>query len=156
MYFDCLANYNTREAFTIIFFICSDLLNCLRSVDTIVIKTKRGWNIFKDIFTKQFLTKATIFSWFDVFSLRPPHLLQVQAKISTIQPVFPDYHSGSYEYVISKTCISTSNQLIALKKLKTFLGFKGKVFQSILSSFYQILVIVHLFGSPRQLNHQLK
>ena len=69
---------------------------------------------------------------------------------------FPDCLSVSYEYAISKICISASNQLNALRKLKTFLGFKGKVFQSILPSFYQILVIVRLFGSPRQLNHQLK
>ena len=34
------ANYNTQGAFFIIFFICSDLLNFLRSVSTIVITTE--------------------------------------------------------------------------------------------------------------------
>ena len=34
-------NYNTQKAFVIIFLICSDLLNCLRSVGTIVIT--REW-----------------------------------------------------------------------------------------------------------------
>ena len=36
------ANYNRRGAFVKIFLICSDLLNCLRSVSTIVITTESG------------------------------------------------------------------------------------------------------------------
>ena len=36
------ANYNTRRAFVVIFLICSDLLSCLRSNDTIVITTEIG------------------------------------------------------------------------------------------------------------------
>ena len=47
--------YNTQGALLIIFFICSDLLNCLRSVSTIVITTESGSTSFKVIFTKQFL-----------------------------------------------------------------------------------------------------
>ena len=39
-----------------------------------------------------------IFRCFDVFSVRPPQKFQVQAKISTIRPVFPDYLSVSYDY----------------------------------------------------------
>ena len=41
-YFDCSANCNTRGAFVIIFLIRSDLLNCLKSVGTIVITTENG------------------------------------------------------------------------------------------------------------------
>ena len=36
------ANYNTQGTFVIIFWICSDLLNCLSSVSTIVITTESG------------------------------------------------------------------------------------------------------------------
>ena len=44
IHFGYSANYNTRGAFLIIFFICSDLLNCLRCVGIIVITTKqRTW-----------------------------------------------------------------------------------------------------------------
>ena len=39
IYFGYLTNNNTRGAFVITFLICSDLLNCLRRVDTIVITT---------------------------------------------------------------------------------------------------------------------
>ena len=42
------------------------------------------------------------FSRFDVFSKRPPQIFQVQAKISTIRPAFPDYLSISYDYGSSK------------------------------------------------------
>ena len=35
------ANYNSQRAFVIIFFICSDLLNCLRSGCTVFIATKK-------------------------------------------------------------------------------------------------------------------
>ena len=67
---------------------CSDLLNCLRSVSTIIITTGSGWNRLKVIFTQQFLTKATIFCCFDVYAVRPFQIFQVQAKISTIRPCF--------------------------------------------------------------------
>ena len=40
IYFVYSANYNTRGAFVIIFLICSDLLNSLESVGTIVITTE--------------------------------------------------------------------------------------------------------------------
>ena len=56
-----LANYTTRGAFVIIVFICSDLLNCLRSVGTIVTTTESDWNSLKVIFTEQSLTKGTNF-----------------------------------------------------------------------------------------------
>ena len=81
------------------FLICSDLLNCLRSIGTIFITTEIGQNSLKVIFTEQFFTKATIFRCFDVFLLLPPQILQVQGKISTMRPVFQDYLSISYDYV---------------------------------------------------------
>ena len=43
------------------------------------------------MFTKQFFTKAAIFRCFDVFSARPLQICQIQAKISTVRPVFSDY-----------------------------------------------------------------
>ena len=50
--------------FVIIFLICSDLLNSLRNVGTIVITTKKGLNNLKVIFTEQFVTKNHCFSLF--------------------------------------------------------------------------------------------
>ena len=100
LYFGYLANYNKRVAFVIIFLMCSDLLKCLKRVHTIFITTESGYNSLKVIFTKHFLTKATIFCCFDVFSVRPPQTFQVQAKISTIRPAFPDYLSVSDYYDI--------------------------------------------------------
>ena len=46
----------------------------------------------------QFLAKATIFCRFDVFSVRPPQIFQVQAKIAIIRSVFSEYFSVSYDY----------------------------------------------------------
>ena len=77
---------------------CANLLNCLRSVGTKVVTTEIGQNSLKVIFIKQFLTKPTIFCCFDVFFVRPPQICQVQVKISTMQPLFPDYFSVSYDY----------------------------------------------------------
>ena len=48
---------------------------------------------------EQFLRKAIIFRCFDVSPVRPPQIFQVQPKISTVRPVFPDYLSVSYDYV---------------------------------------------------------
>ena len=42
--------------------------------------------------------KATIFRCFDLFPVRPPQKFQVQAKITTMQPVLSDYLSVSYDY----------------------------------------------------------
>ena len=44
-----------------------------------------------------------IISCFDIFSVRPTQIFQVQTKILTIWPVFPDYLSVSYHYVSSNT-----------------------------------------------------
>ena len=85
------------------FFICRDIVNCFRSIDTIVITTENGYNNFKVIFTKQFFTKATIFRCLGVFSVRPPQIFQVQTEISTIRPVFPDFLSVSCDYGLPQT-----------------------------------------------------
>ena len=58
---------STLGTFVIIFLICSDLLDC------------------------------HIFCCFDVFTVWPPHVFQVQTKISTIRPVFQDCLSVSYD-----------------------------------------------------------
>ena len=52
----------------------------------------------KVIFTEYLLAKVAIFCCFDVCSVWPPQIFQVQAKISTVRPVFPDYLSVSYNY----------------------------------------------------------
>ena len=54
------------------------------------------------ILTNHFLPKVTIFHCFDVCSVRPPQIFQVQAKISTVRPMLPDYLSVSYDYGCSK------------------------------------------------------
>ena len=71
-------------------------MNCLRSVLTIA-------KLVAKIASKPFsLTnswqKPPIFRCFDVFSVRSLEIFQVQAKLSTIRPVFPDYLSISYDY----------------------------------------------------------
>ena len=71
----------------------------------------RNWlkNSLKVIFTKKFLAKVAIFCCFDVCSVQLPWIFQVQAKISTVRPVFPDYLSMSYDYgsVLSSKYIKT-------------------------------------------------
>ena len=61
MYFGYSAKYNTPRAFEIDFLICSDLLNCLRNAESIVIRTESGYNSLKVIFTEPFLSKAATF-----------------------------------------------------------------------------------------------
>ena len=65
------------------FLVCSDLLNCLKSVCTIVVTTESGEKSLKVIFTKKVFTetvKVVIFCFSDVFPVRPPQKFQVQAK----------------------------------------------------------------------------
>ena len=81
-----------------LFLICTNLLNCLRSLGTMVIATESGQNSLKVILTKQYFTKVAIFCCFGVRSVRPPQIFQVQAKISTVRPIFPDYLSISYDF----------------------------------------------------------
>ena len=75
-----------------IIFICSGSLNCLRSVCTIVITTKKrkAKPVSKQSPLRKFSLKAAIFCCFDVCHVKPPQKFQVQAKISTIRSVFPD------------------------------------------------------------------
>ena len=59
----------------------------------------RKWlNSLKIFFTKQLLTKSTISRCFHVYSVQPPQIFQVQVKISTVQPMFPDYLTVCYDY----------------------------------------------------------
>ena len=78
----------THKAFAILSLTCSDLLNCLRTLGTMVITIKSGSSSLK----------VTILYCFDVCSVQPPKIFQVLAKVSTEQPVFPDYLSVSYDY----------------------------------------------------------
>ena len=81
-----------------LFLIRSDILNCLIILVTMVVTTRSGYNSLKVIFTKQLLTKVTIFCCCDVCSVQPPQIFKVQAKISIVWPMFPDYLSFSYDY----------------------------------------------------------
>ena len=78
--------------------ICRDLMNFLRSLDTMVITIESDQKSLKVIFTEQFLAKVAIFCCFDACSVPPPQIFQVQAKTETVRPVFPDYLSISYDY----------------------------------------------------------
>ena len=54
--------------------------------------------------------KASIFCCFDVFSVRPPQIFQVQAEISTKRPVFLEYLSVClWLYSNGLLCIKRSN-----------------------------------------------
>ena len=75
--------------------ICSNFRNFPRSLGT-----NMKW--LKQALTEQFLTKVAVFRCFYVCYARPPQVFQVQAKISTLRPVFPDYLSISYDYGIIK------------------------------------------------------
>ena len=59
-------------------------------------KNRKWLHNLKVIFTKELLTKVNIFCCFDVCPVRPPQIFQVQAKILTVRPAFPDYLSVSY------------------------------------------------------------
>ena len=85
------ANYKTQGVFVILFLICSNFLNILRSLGTMVMITESGQNRLKVIFTDQFVPKVAIFRCFDVCSVWPPQIFKVQAKISTVRPVLPAY-----------------------------------------------------------------
>ena len=89
---DYPANYNTRGTLKIIFLICSDLLNCLRSVGTTVSKKVKSLS-----FTIS-LKKPPFLRCFGVCFVQPSQIFQVQTKISTIRPVFPYSLSVSYDY----------------------------------------------------------
>ena len=69
-------NCNAQGAFVIIFFVYSDETASVIS-------------------TKKIHTLSSHFSYFDVFPVRAPQKCQVQARISKLWPVFPDYLSVS-------------------------------------------------------------
>ena len=96
--FGSAANCRTQEEFAIIILICIDFLNSLRSLDTIFITTENCLNSLKVIFTKKFQTETAIFCCFHISFVRPSQIFHVQAKISTICPVFLGYLSASYDY----------------------------------------------------------
>ena len=62
------------------------------------------------------------FRCFDVFPVRPPQKFQVQAKIPTIRPLFPDYLSVSYDYAVKlQTCV-TNKFVYYLSSIKDDVG----------------------------------
>ena len=63
-----------------------------------VITAESHYNSLKVIFTEQLLAKVAIFRCFDACSVRPPQTFQVQAKISTVRPMFSGYLYVSYDY----------------------------------------------------------
>ena len=81
------SNYNTQGVFATLFFICSDLLNFLRSLGTMVITTESG-KTASVIFTWQFLAKVAIFLCFDVCYIRPPQNFKFKRKYQQYGPCF--------------------------------------------------------------------
>ena len=69
-------NYKAKGAFMIIFFIYSNLLNCLRNVCTVAIRTKLA-TASKLSLTKKILTASSHFCCFDAFPLWPTQKFQV-------------------------------------------------------------------------------
>lgn len=55
-----------------IFLIFSDLLNCLRNVYTISIRTENGLNSIKVISSRKILTASRHFNYLQVFLIQPP------------------------------------------------------------------------------------
>ena len=72
-------------------------------------------NNLKVIFTKQFLTKVTIFCRFDVYFVRP-EIFQVEAKISTVRSMFPDFLSVFYDYVSIQKSMERCSVELNLKR----------------------------------------
>ena len=84
----------------------------------------------KIISTKEILTKSDHIRYFHVFSVRPTHKVQVQAKISTIKLVFPVFLAVSYNHgntdniKIAITCRNTKNWILFKEIVNSV--FKGK------------------------------
>ena len=109
-------NYNAQGALVIIFFICSDLQNCLRSLCTVAIRTGNEKE-------KENPHCKQPFCCFDGFPVRPNQKFQVQAKIPTIRPVFLDHFSVSYNYPVKlQTCV-TNEVVYYLSSIKDDLWY---------------------------------
>ena len=124
------ANYKTQGVFVILFLICSNFLNILRSLGTMVIITESGQNRLKVIFTDQFVPKVAIFRCFDVCSVWPPQIFKVQAKISTVRPVLPAYLPVSMTMMPSREFFRGLAPL-DLREIIAFFGYQmnaGQIF----------------------------
>ena len=104
-------NYNAEGAFVMIFFICSDLDNCLRNFCTVAIRTENEKKIESPRCKQPFC-------YFNVFPVRPPQKFKVQAKIPTIQSVFLHYFSVSYNYAVKLQTYVTNEVLYYLSSIK--------------------------------------
>ena len=67
--------------------ICSLLLNCLRSIVTIVVTTESGQNSLQVIFTVQFLTKLPFFAVFMYFLYNHPRCFNSSENINNTDQV---------------------------------------------------------------------
>ena len=74
-----------------------------------VITIENVKNSLEVIFTEKFLTEVALFCCFDVCSVQPHLIFKVEAKISTVPSVFPDYLSVFYDYDIIHFMIYSSN-----------------------------------------------
>ena len=88
LYFSYSANYITQKELLWYSFWLVAIFSTFGSLDTVMITTKSGQNTVKVIFTEQFLTKVAIFRCFDVCSVRPPQIFQVQTKKQQYGPCF--------------------------------------------------------------------
>ena len=98
IYFSYSVSYNTRGAFVVIFFIWSDLLNCLRSVGTIGFNNRNWLKQPQSRFHWAIPHKSHHFSllWCILRTANPN--ISSSTKISTIRPMFPDSLFVSYDY----------------------------------------------------------
>ena len=100
-----------QGAFVIIFIICSDLHNCLRSLCTVAIRTEHEKE-------KRKSSLQAAFSLFRRISGRTTPEIQVQDKIPTIRSLFPYYLSVSYDYAVKlQTCV-TNDVVYYLSSIK--------------------------------------
>ena len=77
---------------------CTNPLNCLRNIGTIVITqklTKTASNSFSLSNSSQ---KLPFFCCFDVFTLWPAKCFKFKRKYQQIQPAVPNHHPVSYDY----------------------------------------------------------
>ena len=100
-----------------IFFIWSDLCNCLRSLCIVAIRTENEKENRKSLLQ----AASLLFRCFSCITF-VSQKFQVQAKIPTIRLLFPDYLSVSYDYAVKlQTCV-TSEVVYYLPSIKDDVG----------------------------------
>ena len=110
VHFGDSANHNIQGAFVILFLICGNLLNFLRSLGTTFITTESGWNSLRSHFYWTVPAIVAIFRCVDVCSVRPPQIFQAEAKMS-------EYLSFSYGYGLNFVYLNINSLSPKIKAL---------------------------------------